>query len=156
MDWEDCRETLISWMAGFFDGEGCVSVIKRNHDNVFTLVVQVVTTDLLTMKMIQTAFKGVLTARKPQEVNHKFSWEWRLTGRKAKEFLELIYPYSITKRKEIEVALKYPHTKSGHRISASTRNLREELREELQKLKKLNPQDVDFSDPRLQDLALTP
>lgn len=107
-----------AYIAGFFDGEGCISISKYQGPNNRTPVyfLQVV----LVQKGISPLFElrelvGVGTIHDRTKYS-KGVYEWRLPARDAAEFLVAILPYLRNKREQAEIAIEY-QSKQGHKIS---------------------------------------
>ena len=98
-----------AWIAGFFDGEAYVGVIRcfqkkygRHHYRVQLSVGQVSREPL---DIIQKAFGfGRLYFRRNE---HQDFWYWRVTGEKAYEALTILLPYLVVKRKHADLILQF-------------------------------------------------
>lgn len=96
------------YIAGFFDGEGCVSIRARRprqRGTVTTsLAVDIGNTEVGILLMIQERFGGYLTrnrgCNRPVHV-------LRLRGVKTFNFLLAVQPYAIVKADQIAIALEY-------------------------------------------------
>lgn len=94
------------WLAGFFDGEGCVSINKiprntngRNHQ--YTCGASVSQKNKAILQLIHEDFpEGRL-------VWSSRVWNLCFSGKRAKRFLEFIRNHSLLKRDQIEVALRF-------------------------------------------------
>jgi hypothetical protein len=115
------------WAAGFFDGEGCVSIVERQRTAGFVehfLSVQIGQNDKRPLIAIQNIYGGALDSTiRP---NGKTFWRLRLHGTKAMAFLHAIEPYCLVKRPEITVALMLREAigKPGHRSTPENRALK--------------------------------
>ena len=99
-------EKDVAYFAGFFDGEGSVSINrgfakKKNWSPTHSLTVQISGSRIEPLKKLYDIFGGSLFTTCSNV------WKWCLTGNKAAEFIELIYPYSLIKKEEIELALQF-------------------------------------------------
>lgn len=92
------------WLAGFFDGEGCVSIYRFRGKP--KLLVSVAQKDPSILWLIHEQFPE---ANKPTFYGKKDKQVWHLilNGVKAKRFLETIREHSYCKRTQIEMALKF-------------------------------------------------
>lgn len=108
---EHSKEDL-AWLAGFVDGEGCITVLKmviNGHvewNPSFQLRLEISTTHYDTMKFIHARFGGWLSKKKKKE-GRKQVWKWFVSGTVAVSILESIYPYLKTKRLQAETAFEY-------------------------------------------------
>jgi len=94
------NEDLI-WLAGFIDGEGCVSYIKRHKRNSFRFEIRITNTDLFILMWIYQRFGGYLyqlrgetTGRILGHYSHwKPSYQWYIADKKAKALYDQLKPY---------------------------------------------------------------
>lgn len=98
------------YLAGLFDGEGCVSILKHNKKGTvyYVLDVRMHLCFRPTLEAIAETFGGRVT--NPQtlrSVNHKMKFDWVVDGKAAIPVLEAIAPYALEKKDQIEMALEY-------------------------------------------------
>jgi hypothetical protein len=124
-----------AWAAGFFDGEGCVSItIGGNRFGVsHYLQVVVAQVDPRPLELLASRFGGSITPRNraSQRPNEQPAQQWRLYGRSARPFLEAVAPYLIVKGEPVRIGLKFLAlgTHPGRRgAGPSELVVREELR----------------------------
>ena len=105
-----------SWLAGFWEGEGCLSKLKR-QTGYYISIVQAINGDRnveFCIKKIQERFRGCINIKKSTQCFSSLSKPqivWRLNKRKdIIYFLETIYPYCQLRKKDIENALKHYET----------------------------------------------
>jgi len=87
-----------AWAAGFFDGEGCVSVNRMPSGNYLRL--QVASTDLPVLERLQRVI-GCGRINGPYQhhpdhktrAHHKPVWHWRASSDEARAALDLIKPW---------------------------------------------------------------
>jgi hypothetical protein len=89
----------ISYMAGLFDGEGSVTLVRHRSNRTPSLQVSVASTDYEVVLWCQKRFGGSIVTKQPRKVNHSVSYDWRLTDRQSLLFLEMIRPYLVIERK---------------------------------------------------------
>jgi hypothetical protein len=111
MDDKDFRllpETILAYAAGMFDGEGCVTAMIYNEQGYEKkrFWVDIVNTDRTVVNWLQITFGGMIYEIQP-EGNRKLRFTWRLNGELAFEFYQAIYPYSIIKKSQIEMAMYF-------------------------------------------------
>lgn len=112
------REQL-AYTAGLFDGEGCVTFQKnaRRKDgirHVFYIAVYIVNTDASIMEWLHTTYGGYVHCRKSgTKVGWKPYRNWRLSWGEAADFLAAIKPWTIIKRKQVDVALQWRDARPG-------------------------------------------
>ena len=124
-----------SWAAGFFDGEGCVSVSRRKRGNFIEhfISVQIGQKDDTPLKAFKLKYGGSQCPSKtPSDCAR-----WRIHGKASERFLKDIYPYTIVKREQIRIVLEIRKLigKPGHHISKETWDKKERLWHELQREK---------------------
>lgn len=96
-----------SYLAGFFDGEGCISLIRIGKTKYFQIVATITNTDLSILEKIKERFGGDIHMGKKIKPNHKDRYAWRVSSKSAYNFLLEIYPYSIMKQDRIKLALQF-------------------------------------------------
>ena len=87
------------YAAGLFDGEGSISLVKHRVSRWHSPQVSVASTDYEICEWFQTRFGGSIVTKQPRMPNHSLSWDWRLTDRRALNFLQKIRPYLVIERK---------------------------------------------------------
>jgi len=98
-------ETELAWVAGLFDGEGCVySCLPKRKD----VRVEMNMTCQKTIERLNELFEGRVTRKclSVKSLSLRPQWSWRRNHRAAREFLLAIRPYSITKGDAIDIALR--------------------------------------------------
>ena len=123
-------DLFLAWAAGFFDGEGCViieiSKEKRcRHGFRTALHVHVTQTSIPCLEKFLSRFGGRLTTSEHTTPNGRrwaVQYRWGAKNEEAASFLRLIYPYTVVKKSQIEVALKYPLTSPDGRKYGNTTN----------------------------------
>ena len=133
-----------SYIAGFFDGEGCVSIKRTGGSgNYLQVVAQIINTDIDILKKFKEKFSGNIHVMYRTKPNHKTGYTWKVASKSAYEFLLAIYPYAIIKRDRIKLALEFQErivNKNGLRdkchLTNDERLLRLGLREQMLLLNK--------------------
>ena len=98
------KEITYSYLAGLFDGDGCVFINNHRslpHGSKHELTVSIGNNnkDVMDWIICQLRYGHVSKCRT--------AYNWKCTKKKAIDFLTAIYPFSIIKRKEIELALRF-------------------------------------------------
>jgi hypothetical protein len=91
----------LAYIAGFFDGEGCVGIRKPSKTATHSAYATIGQNRPEVLRQIQVQFGGNLRYA-PQ--NHV--WNYQLSARKAIAFLKAIEPYTIVKKQEILLVLQ--------------------------------------------------
>jgi hypothetical protein len=133
------ESTVLAYIAGFFDGEGTVS-IKRT-DNSFALHCGVWQVDRTPLDFIALYFGGNVKIRSKQG-NGNDQWVWMVSSIHAADFLKAIEPYLIVKRSQATVAIRFQALSSsnhaGHRLSEADVAIREAERILISALKQVD------------------
>jgi hypothetical protein len=131
MSWQICDQ----WAAGFFDGEGSISVVRRKRGGFIEhhLSVQVGQNDQRPLIAMRDEYGG-------SQCNSKTPsgcWRWRIHGVPAGEFLKRIRPYSIVKAEQIDLALELRALvgKPGSRVPQEVWEKKEEIWKRLMAVK---------------------
>jgi hypothetical protein len=111
------NETDLAWAAGFIDGEGCISVIKRKTGQskagrryeYHQLNINVPQIDKAPLDKLQKMFGGMVRANKAIG-NRRPSFVWTIHSRIAYNTLIQLIPYLIVKQREAELALQFQYT----------------------------------------------
>lgn len=109
------RKTEVAYLAGVFDGEGCVLISKRKArfdkkevNDVYTLQVAVGMSDLVVIHLFAKRFGGAINTRKDiRKGSYKVVYTWHLASRKAFDFVKTILPFSRGKKSQLKLALKF-------------------------------------------------
>jgi hypothetical protein len=101
------------WLAGFFDGEGSIGVYSIGKDRTKRISYYVLRVSLaqsgevgkLLCGRLQTLFGG--TTYKNKSSNTKEQWKWNVSSKKALDFLKVVEPHLLIKKRESELAQKF-------------------------------------------------
>lgn len=102
----------LAYAAGFFDGEGSVSIMKSiatKTTSHLRMVVQIGNTNLDVLEYLQIMFGGWIHTR-VREGNRKTQYVLLLHSRQAESMLKQIKPYVKVKVKQIDLALDFQDT----------------------------------------------
>lgn len=123
-------EAEIAWAAGFFDGEGSLSILILNWRKTqrgFNVRVAAQCSQVIKepLDKLCDLFGGNVLGPYRNKSSHKSHYRWHLTGPKLAAFLTAIEPYSIVKAEPIRLAktaisLKRPLGACGGRRKADT------------------------------------
>jgi len=102
------KEIVMSYLAGLFDGEGTVGVYTVNSIKypTTTLSIKITLCDYKALKMCKEYYGGSLFERKRLKSGRR-CWQWCLYGANRKTFLTDILSFSIIKKSQIILGLKY-------------------------------------------------
>lgn len=106
------RHNFICWAAGFFDGEGCIQILRTNRPYLqsptFTLTATVTQKLRIPLDVLKDLFGGCVCYAKTTQ-----SHLWVVSATKAHSFLKLVQPYLQVKGEQVNIALAY--WKARHR-----------------------------------------
>ena len=109
-------QLLHAWVAGFFDGEGCVMVEysrskKSIHGWRTALHATLTQSSTPCLELVQSAFGGSVKTSDVRAA-HARRWSvqytWVVRNEAALTFLRVIAPYTVVKNSQIQLALEYP------------------------------------------------
>lgn len=131
------------YVAGFFDGEGCVCLFLKANGQT-GLVVSIANTHIETLKLLKVQYGGTLCKRIEGRPGH-----WRPIGRiqwggkTARDILVDILPHLVIKKAQVELALQFIELlfNRGKFIGWNDKKKRLEL---TQKVKELNHKGVIY------------
>jgi hypothetical protein len=124
------------WLAGFFDGEGCVSIHKsRQHGFRISVVLTQSDRDLLIL--ISSLFGGCIQKSTKSDLAKKTCYYVMWAGTSGRRLLEYIKADSILKSEQIEIALAFMDTigSRGRDVPSSDLSKRVSLAAEIKKMK---------------------
>ena len=110
----ELTQTEVAYLAGIFDGEGCISIMRRHCYRPrlgrvvkdYSIHVRVGNTSAQLLDWIAERVGGAIYSQKVVG-NRQKAWHWHLGKRDAAEYLRLIRPYVIVKTRQIDLALKF-------------------------------------------------
>ena len=132
------EEDLI-YFAGFFDGDGCITISKHlGKEKPHFLALPITSKNKEILNWIQSKFGGhVLLATNGY-------WHWNITCSKARDLLIKLYPYLKVKRKQAKYAVIFENLKrigflrneKGQftRLSSANVELREKIKQKISTL----------------------
>ena len=144
------QDTDKAWAAGFFDGEGYVTIGRsRSISNGKTyegtyLRLGINHVNPKPLHKIVSLFGGTLRTNRSSTAkdgcNRKPRCEWIIHEKDSKVFIDTVFPYIINKTDALLIANEYlqTRTKSTKKLDSSVKELRLNLKE---KLKELNGRD---------------
>jgi hypothetical protein len=115
--WVSSAGTIVklskAYMAGFFDGEGCVNIAK--YKNGCYVRVLLVNTNREVLEAFRSCYGGNITEGSNYKIrkNWKKSWTWRLSYQKAVDFLMDMYPWILVKEAQVLTALTWAKARPG-------------------------------------------
>ena len=114
------KKTDLAYMAGIFDGEGCICIgkhqKKKTWNPTYSLKVNLVMCNPYIPNLFCFTFGGIVYERKRHE-RHLSEWNWQLNSAKAIPFLTVLLPYLKLKRDEARLAIEFQKNKKNTHTS---------------------------------------
>jgi hypothetical protein len=97
--------TDLVWLAGYFEGEGTISITSSGRRGYTRPWVCLTSTDLATVRLFDDRWPGYIRSWQPA-VRARVAHTWHLTSRpRAREFLIDLWPHWQTERVRAKAAL---------------------------------------------------
>lgn len=101
----------LSYIAGFFDGEGSVTIQKvidkRRQTPHYSLNIMAQNTNEEVIRDIHAFFKVGCVQVYESKKGYKTQWRWRVASQEARKVLEMLIPYLHVKREQAELAIYF-------------------------------------------------
>ncbi len=108
---------LYSWMAGFVDGEGTITICTVAKNKQYVIKLAVSNTNRSSLEAFEREFGGRVRTRnwgnKKGKENWKTCYEWSLTAKKAVVAIMTLQPYLKLKHKQARVCVRFHFVKSS-------------------------------------------
>ncbi len=130
-------EIELSYLAGFFDGEGTVNISRPKSSRMpHTLYVSIANTDLEVIKKLPSIFGGSTYMKKRVESHHRPLMVWSAPALSGQGFLKAVLPYLKIKKRQAEIAIEFQGTKVCHsgQLTQEIIKRRDGMVDELRKL----------------------
>lgn len=158
------KASKLAYAAGFFDGEGCIRISKRKprhgRSTSYNLLIMVYQKDGEIMDWFYGNFGGVVYLK--DKSGNNWIYEWRLSEKKAFNFLKDILPFLKYKKKQAELAIRFQQRRIFERernvpdngrfspLTKSELDERESIYQEMSDLKKSfikskNPNVIEYT-----------
>ncbi len=130
------EEKDLAWAAGFFDGEGYITISRRNHRGYTGHYLRVGINHVARepLDKFVELFGGKLEYTDKVVGNRKPRYRWIASTSRAAEVLVLLQPYIINKGREISLALQFQNSinpGNNQRLSEDVVLFRETIKQEL-------------------------
>lgn len=141
-------DTTKAYVAGLFDGEGCVYITRqlpsdRRPDLVsptYSLGLKIAMGHETAIKFLRDTF-ALGSIHVVHGVQHNRAWSWALTSNRAEIVLRILRPYLIVKSEEADLALAFaalPRTRGSRRTPPEVTSKRDDLYVALRRAKPSN------------------
>ena len=117
-------ETTLAYLAGFFDGEGCVYILRSRRGSRihFGLEISFTNGDVEPLKLAKNIFGGQITGSHDGRSTCKAIHRLRIRSNQAAKALEQMLPYLRVKRYRAELGIEF-HNKFRAVDGVSSRRL---------------------------------
>lgn len=103
----------LAYLAGFFDGEGCVTIAGPDDKQRQALQIVVANTEPDVLRLFQARWGGTMALRPSRNERHKRLWDWKLCSQNAVVALNELLPHLHLKGSRAEIAIRFQALKSG-------------------------------------------
>ena len=141
-------ETQKAYLAGFVDGEGCISITKYKRSHQVTFRITNTNKEVLNylcaitgLGYVNVFVMSTAEDRSPRFKDCKPQWKWQFSANGMRELLPVILPYLIVKLKVAKTALELLQSSlaRGRGVSEEERSRREVL---YARMKELNQRGI--------------
>jgi len=108
-------KTAWQYLAGMFDGEGTISIIRRERSRreAYSLRLTLHSTNKSALEQIQKDFEGVLGERDRGNPKHAIAYHLTWNHQQAGEILKNIAPFLLIKKTQATLGLEFQRIASG-------------------------------------------
>ncbi len=107
--------TMLAYLAGFFDGEGCIYILKAKHGDAvhYGLEISYTNSEIEPLQLAQSIFGGQISSLNEMRPRYKSVHRLRIRSNQAATALSVLLPYLVIKRKRAEIALEFQEKLRG-------------------------------------------
>jgi hypothetical protein len=113
---------LLAWMAGFLDGEGCVTISSKagsiRHKKKTPWLSPYVTVSNRNrgvLELFKACFGGYIVSMQRKKTHHSPCWAYMACNTKATEMLKALRPYLRVKAMHADTVLRFSETMHNDR-----------------------------------------
>ena len=110
-------ETDLAWAAGFFDGEGSITIARNYGPNLgrgLRMKIAVAQVDPAPLLKLHGMFGGCIRYHyRPTRPEHRVAHEWTVGSRDAMRVLSLLLPYLVNKHEQARLAIAFQQGKGA-------------------------------------------
>src|SRR3990170_1072595 len=103
-------ETEKAYIAGFFDGEGSITIAIQKSSPNGAVIVQISNTNKPVLEWIQSKFGGSIHIKTRENERQQNSWKLDICSLMANRFLKTIQPYLKLKTPQAQLAIEFQKT----------------------------------------------
>lgn len=131
----------LAYLAGFFDGEGSISIIKTKNGH--SLVLSVSQLNPVPLIRLQARFGGSVH-RQPDRRGNRSMVVWTTAARRGLAALETLRPYLLVKADEAHVGIDFQANRDGWTDKTAELERRDRLHARLKELKQRSYDEVEL------------
>jgi len=102
----------LAYLAGVFDGDGCVSPTADIHISSCRLIVGQVASNIPILLAFLCRFGGSIAVGNPGKGCRRPQVQWTACGSRARAVASELYEHSLVKREQLEIATNWPECRS--------------------------------------------
>jgi len=135
--YKDINKEILAYYAGFFDGEGCILINRRN--GYYRMDIRISNTNKNILLDYAKLFGGGVYKYKRRINTHKDKWQWCLSTKPSIVFLRAVYPYLRLKKAEALLALEFQQRIKGSNkpLTVKEKSIREDYYLIMRRLKRV-------------------
>lgn len=130
--------SIIAYLAGFVDGEGCIA-IHRNHNGSFFLTLSASQVNPYPLRLLAYHFTGsVRIDKSTSRLGKKRLYTWKVMSDRASNALKALLPFLVVKKDEAGLGIEFQDTVKGkhRRLTEGDKYQEERYYMEMRSLKK--------------------
>lgn len=119
------RAEKVAWAAGFFDGEGCISISRNRKRQPARLQCIVVQKSITPIEEYCELWPkgGVNITHRNQPSGRVGYYRWTISGANAADMLQEMYPYLLEKKDQAYLAIEFQDTVNAARFKYGKKGL---------------------------------
>ncbi|MBI5650509.1 MAG: LAGLIDADG family homing endonuclease [Chloroflexi bacterium] len=98
-------DTESAYAAGILDGEGSIQFTRNRRARLPSPTVSISSTDRELLEWFRVRCGGSIIRKRVYAPHHSPSYDWKLTDRKALQFLKIVRPFLVIRRKIVRCDL---------------------------------------------------
>jgi LAGLIDADG endonuclease len=110
----------LAYLAGFFDGEGCVYILQQRRAGPpaqFSLEISFTGSDVVPLELAQVCFGGQISRSQDPRLDRKPVHRLRVRSKQAAAALEAMLPYLLVKATRARIAVEFQRATSAPRTT---------------------------------------
>jgi len=110
---QDLQKIELAYLAGFFDGEGCVTFLQIGTNRKIYPQISIGNTKKYVLDYIQNSLGGSISFCRSAFLNTTRDapmWRWAVAGVRATEILTYFLPYLRIKKDQAEIVIEFANT----------------------------------------------